>query len=82
MTESIVPQIILQVILILLNAVFASAEIAVISMNDARLAALAAKGDKRAVKLARLTSKPAKFLATIQVAITLSGFLGSAFACR
>lgn len=80
MTESIVPQIILQVILILLNAVFASAEIAVISMNDARLAALAAKGDKRAVKLARLTSKPAKFLATIQVAITLSGFLGSAFA--
>ena len=46
MTESIVPQIILQVILILLNAVFASAEIAVLSMNDARLAALAAKGDK------------------------------------
>ncbi len=66
--------------LIALNAVFACAEIAVISMNDNRLAQLAAQGDKRAVRLARLTSQPAKFLATIQVAITLSGFLGSAFA--
>ena len=59
---------------------FAAAEIAVISMNDAKLAALAASGNKRAVRLARITGTPAKFLATIQVAITLSGFLGSAFA--
>ena len=73
-------QIILQVVLIALNAVFACAEIAVITMNDAKLAKLAAEGDKRAIKLARLTSQPARFLATIQVAITLSGFLGSAFA--
>lgn len=73
-------QIVLQIILILLNAVFACAEIAVISMNDNKLANMAANGDKRAVRLARLTSQPARFLATIQVAITLSGFLGSAFA--
>jgi len=72
----------LQVILIGLNAVFACAEIAVISMNDSKLAKLAAQGDKRAVRLARLTSQPARFLATIQVAITLSGFLGSAFAAE
>ena len=72
----------LQLILIALNAVFAAAEIAVISMNDAKLAALAARGDKKAVRLARITSSPAKFLATIQVAITLSGFLGSAFAAK
>ncbi len=72
--------ILLQVILIALNAVFACAEIAVISMNDNKLAKLAAEGDKRAIRLARLTSQPARFLATIQVAITLSGFLGSAFA--
>ena len=72
----------LQVILIALNAVFACAEIAVISMNDSKLAKLAAQGDKRAVRLARLTSQPARFLATIQVAITLSGFLGSAFAAE
>ena len=80
MEDPILGQIILQVILIALNAVFACAEIAVISMNDNKLAQLAAKGDKRAVRLARLTSQPARFLATIQVAITLSGFLGSAFA--
>ena len=75
-------QLILQAILIALNAVFACAEIAVITMNDAKLAKLAADGDKKAIKLARLTSQPARFLATIQVAITLSGFLGSAFAAN
>lgn len=73
-------QIILQMVLIGLNAIFACAEIAVISMNDTRLEQLAVGGDKRAVRLSRLTSQPARFLATIQVAITLSGFLGSAFA--
>ncbi|MBQ7329593.1 MAG: HlyC/CorC family transporter [Oscillospiraceae bacterium] len=72
----------LQVILIALNAIFACAEIAVISMNDAKLAKMVSEGDKRAVRLARLTSQPARFLATIQVAITLSGFLGSAFAAE
>ena len=76
----IVWQIFLQIILIALNAVFACAEIAVISVSDAKLTQLIAQGDKRAVRLARLTSQPARFLATIQVAITLSGFLGSAFA--
>ena len=82
MEQSIWFMIFLQVFLIALNAVFASAEIAVISINDAKLAQLAAEGDKRALRLARLTSQPARFLATIQVAITLSGFLGSAFAAE
>ena len=82
MENSILFMILLQVLLILLNAVFACAEIAVISINDAKLARMAAEGDKRAVRLARLTSQPARFLATIQVAITLSGFLGSAFAAE
>lgn len=80
MKDPILWQICFQLFLILLNAVFASAEIAVISMNDSKVAHLAAQGDKRAVRLAALTSQPARFLATIQVAITLSGFLGSAFA--
>ncbi len=80
MDNSILLTIGLQLVLIALNAVFACAEIAVISMNDNKLAKMAAEGDKRAVRLARLTSQPARFLATIQVAITLSGFLGSAFA--
>jgi len=73
-------QIILQLILIALNAVFACAEIAVISMNDNKLAIMTAQGDKRAIRLSRLTASPAGFLATIQVGITLAGFLGSAFA--
>lgn len=73
-------QLFLQVVLIACNAIFACAEIAVLSVNDLKLAKLSEEGDKRAVRLARLTSQPARFLATIQVAITLSGFLGSAFA--
>lgn len=80
MENSIWFMLLLQVILIGFNAVFACAEIAVISMNDTKLAKMAEQGDRRAVRLARLTSQPARFLATIQVAITLSGFLGSAFA--
>ena len=72
--------ILLQIVLIALNAVFASAEIAVISMNDAKLERLAKKGSKQAKRLVALTAQPARFLATIQVAITLAGFLGSAYA--
>ena len=73
-------QLILQVVLIALNAIFACAEIAVISAKDAKIAALAQEGNRRAIRLERLTSQPARFLATIQVSITLAGFLGSAFA--
>ncbi len=70
----------LQIVLIALNAVFASAEIAVLSINEAKLERMANEGNGKARRLFRLTREPAKFLATIQVAITLSGFLGSAFA--
>lgn len=76
----IIWQLLLQLALILINAVFACAEIAVISMNDTKLAKLAATGDKKAIRLAKLTSQPARFLSTIQVGITFAGFLGSAFA--
>jgi len=78
--DTILWQLLLQAFLIFLNAVFACAEIAVISMNDTKIAQMAAAGDKRAKKLALLTEQPSGFLATIQVTITLSGFLGSAFA--
>ncbi len=72
--------IILQIILIALNAIFACAEIAVLSINETKLERMAEAGNRRAKRLVRLTREPAKFLATIQVAITLSGFMGSAFA--
>ncbi len=69
-----------QVVLIALNAIFASAEIAVLSISEAKLERMASEGNAKAKRLFKLTREPAKFLATIQVAITLSGFLGSAFA--
>lgn len=69
-----------QVILIALNAIFASAEIAVISLNETKMEKMAGEGNKRASKLAKMKKQPERFLAVIQVAITLSGFLGSAFA--
>ncbi len=70
----------LQLVLIALNAVFACAEIAVLGVSDTKLNKLADEGNRRAKRLVRLTHQPARFLSTIQVAITLSGFLGSAFA--
>uniref|UniRef100_UPI0040576A5E hemolysin family protein n=1 Tax=Acetatifactor sp. TaxID=1872090 RepID=UPI0040576A5E len=82
MENTILFMILLQVLLIGLNAVFACAEIAIISMNDTKLAKMAADGNKQAIRLEKLTKEPARFLATIQVAITLSGFLGSAFAAE
>ena len=72
----------LQIILIALNALFASAEIAFLSVNELKIAQLSQKGNKKAKRLEKLTSKPTKFLATIQVAITLAGFFGSAFAAE
>ncbi len=76
----LIAPLLLQVILIFLNAVFAMAEIAVISISEAKLSKLQEEGNRKAGRLLRLKGNPAKFLATIQVAITLSGFLGSAFA--
>lgn len=78
--DTILWQLFLQLFLIFLNAIFACAEIAIISINDNKLAKLTSSGDKRAVKLSKLTNQPARFLATIQIGITLAGFLGSAFA--
>ncbi len=80
MSSSLIFLLLLQVVLIFLNAVFASAEIAVLSINETKLERMAEEGNTRAKRLFRLTREPARFLATIQVAITLSGFLGSAFA--
>lgn len=73
-------QIILQVVLIVLNAVFSCAEAAIISINDSRLDKLAAGGDKRALRLKKLTGKPTGFLSSIQTAVTLTGFFSAAFA--
>ncbi len=80
MEDSIIFLLLVQIILIALNAIFASAEIAVLSVKETKLEKMAEEGNKKAIRLTHLTSEPSKFLSTIQVAITLSGFLGSAFA--
>lgn len=73
-------QILLQVILIFCNAFFAATEIAVISLNEKKVKARAEDGDKKAKLMLRMIEFPTRFLSTIQVGITLAGFLGSAFA--
>jgi len=78
--SDIVGQLLLQLILILLNAFFAATEIAVISLNEKKLKARAEDGDKKAVKMLEMIEEPTRFLSTIQIGITLAGFLGSAFA--
>ena len=78
--QTIVFQLLVQVILILINAFFAATEIAVISLNANKLRKLEEEGDKLAPKLLRMVEDSSSFLSTIQIAITLSGFLGAAFA--
>ena len=73
-------QIFIIILLIFLNAFFAGAEIAFISLNDAKIEKMAKEGDKKAKKIRNMLVNPSKFLATIQIGITLAGFLSSAFA--
>ena len=73
-------QIIVLIILIGLNAFFAAAEISFISLNDAKVDMMAKEGNKKAKKIKKMLENPSKFLSTIQIGITLAGFLSSAFA--
>lgn len=73
-------QLLLQVILIAINAFFAMTEIAVISLNATKLKKMEEDGDKVATRLLRMAEHSTSFLSTIQIGITLAGYLGSAFA--
>ncbi|EAF9833819.1 HlyC/CorC family transporter [Listeria monocytogenes] len=79
-SQQIILQLILIVVLTMLNAFFASAEMALVSLNKNRVKSQTETGDKKAVMLAKLVDDPSKFLATIQVGITLAGFFSSASA--
>ncbi len=70
----------LQGVLILLNAFFAATEIAVLSLNENKLKRQIDGGDRKAAALLSMVQSPSQFLSTIQIGITLAGFLGSAFA--
>lgn len=75
-------KLLIQVVLIALNAFFAASELALVSLNEAKLRRQAENGDAKAAKLLKIVEQPTGFLSTIQVGITLAGFLGSAFAAE
>ncbi|WP_294581929.1 hemolysin family protein [uncultured Thomasclavelia sp.] len=78
--ESISLQIVLIVVLTLINAYFAAAEMAIVSVNKSKMHSLSEAGNKRAKLVESLIEQPTNFLSTIQVAITLAGFFNSASA--
>ena len=75
-----ISQLFILLILILANAYFAASEMAFISLNDAKIERQAKEGNKKAKQIEKMLDNPSKFLATIQIGITLAGFLSSAFA--
>ena len=72
--------IIVIILLVMLNAYFAGSEMALVSINDNKIRLMADAGDKKAASVKKLLDEPGKFLSTIQIGITLAGFLSSAFA--
>lgn len=79
-TDGLIFKILLLFVLILVNAFFAMSEIAVISLNDAKIERMAEEGHKKAKLVLKLTSNSTRFLSTIQIGVTLAGFLSSASA--
>ena len=79
-SSNLVFQILLLLVLILINAFFAMSEMAVVSLNDAKIEKMAEDGHKKAKLILKLTKNPTRFLSTIQIGVTLAGFLTSASA--
>ena len=73
-------QLLIILVLTLINGIFAMSEIALVSLNDNKVKAKAEEGDKKSKTLYNLLQDSNRFLSTIQIAITLAGFLSSAFA--
>lgn len=80
--SSIASKLLVLVLLILINAFFAASEIAIISVNDLKIKRMAEDGDRRAKRLLNLTRDTSRFLAAIQIGVTLAGFLSSASAAQ
>lgn len=78
--RNVLLNIVILILLVLTNAFFAMSEIAILQSNQNRTRKLAEEGNKRAARLLKITAEPSDFLATIQVGVTLSGFLASAVA--
>lgn len=74
--------VVLLLLLILVNGFFAASEIAIITLNDSKMKKMAEEGNKKAKKIVKLTENSSRFLSTIQIGVTLSGFLTSASASQ
>ncbi len=72
--------IIILIVLLFLNGFFAASEMAMVTLNDAKLKMMAEEGNKKAKLVQKLLKEPTRFLASIQVGITIAGFLTSAVA--
>ncbi len=79
---SIALKVLLLFVLIIVNAFFAMSEIAIISLNDTKMQRLAEEGNKKAKQIVKLTENSSRFLSTIQIGVTLAGFLTSASASQ
>lgn len=75
-------EVLLVLFFVLVNAFFSGTEMAVISLNDTKMRKMAEDGHKKAKKIVKFIDNPGNFLATIQVGVTLAGFLSSAFAAN
>lgn len=80
--SNLIFQIVLLFVLILVNAFFAMSEIAIISLNDTKIGKMAEEGNKKAKQVIKLTKDSSRFLSTIQIGVTLAGFLTSASASQ
>ncbi|OBR90276.1 magnesium and cobalt efflux protein CorC [Clostridium ragsdalei P11] len=78
--QSIIFELMLLLVLTVINAFFSAIEMAIVALNKSRINYLAEEGNKKAKRILKLLKEPNNFLATIQVGITLAGFLASAFA--
>jgi putative hemolysin len=74
------PELLVIVLLVALNALFVAAEIALVSIRRTRVEQLAEEGSRAARRVRRLLDDPGRFLAVIQLGVTFVGFFASAFA--
>lgn len=81
-TGELALRLVILLILIGVNAFFAMSEIAIISLNDNKTQKLADEGHKKASQVIKLTANSSGFLSTIQIGVTLAGFLTSASAAE
>ena len=74
--------VILLVVLIFLNGIFSASELAFLSLDKIKLKKDVENGNKKAININKILNNPSSFLSTIQIGITLAGFLASAFAAE